>query len=95
MEYFYIYILRCSDNTFYVGHTDNLEKRIAEHQDKIFLHSYTASRLPVKLVFSLASESREEAFLLEHKIKKWSQKKKAALINGNYQLLSYSAKKKF
>lgn len=95
MEYFYVYMLKCADNTYYVGHTDDLKKRLAEHKDKIFLHSYTASRLPVELVFNLSCQTREEAFALEHKIKKWSQNKKEALIAGDYQLVSVCAKKKF
>ena len=58
---FYVYILKCSDNSFYTGHTDNLERRLFEHQQKVQGSCYTASRLPVQLVFQECFPSREEA----------------------------------
>ena len=94
MEYFFVYILKCNDNSYYVGQTDDLEKRIAEHQSGKF-KGYTAKKLPVKLVFSDFFYSREQAFAVEHQIKKWSRKKKEALINGDFALLSLYAKKIF
>ncbi len=83
MLHFYIYILKCSDGTFYTGHTDNLEKRIAEHEDNIY-ECYTSTRLPVKIVFVQEFESRAEAIEAERRIKKWGKRKKDALINRGW-----------
>ena len=91
MNDFFVYILKCNDNSYYVGHTDNLEHRIAEHQSGI-TRSYTSRRLPVKLVYSTVCDSREQAFSMEHQIKGWSRKKKEALIEGNLELLIEYAK---
>ena len=84
---FYAYILRCSDVSYYVGHTDDLEKRMNEHrfgQGCI----YTSSRLPVELVWSQEFASREEAKAAEAQIKGWNRAKKEALIAGRFDLLS-------
>jgi len=87
-----MYILKCSDNMYYVGHTDNIEKRLAEHQAGAF-GGYTSLRLPVKLVFLQMFQSRDEAFIAEHRVKNWSRKKKEALIRGDWnELLSQSKK---
>jgi predicted GIY-YIG superfamily endonuclease len=75
---FYVYILLCADGSYYTGHTDNLEKRIAEHQQGQGA-GYTAKRLPVRVVFSESFASRAEALEAEQKIKKWGKRKKAAL----------------
>lgn len=94
MGYFFVYILKCNDDSYYVGHTDNLEKRVSEHNN-ILYKGYTSSRLPVELVFSHIFESREEAFIIERKIKKWTRTKKEALIKGDFKSLKLNAKKKF
>ena len=91
---FYVYILRCNNNAYYTGHTDDLEKRLIQHQSGNG-SAYTASHLPVRLVFNELFESRDTAFLMEQQIKKWSRLKKEALINGNFKLISQFAKKKF
>ncbi|MGE0206392.1 MAG: GIY-YIG nuclease family protein [Candidatus Babeliales bacterium] len=80
---FYVYILKCSDNSYYTGHTDNIEKRLAEHNDKKYA-SYTSTRLPIELVFLEKFEERVDALIAEQKIKEWSREKKNALINGNW-----------
>ena len=86
MEYFYCYILRCADGSFYTGHTDNLVKRFAEHQAGTF-GGYTSKRLPVERVFSEEFTTRDDAFFAEQKIKKWSRAKKEALIPRKWSLL--------
>ena len=83
MNTFYVYILKCSDNSYYIGHTDDMRKRYSEHLLKKF-SGYTSRRLPIKLVFLQTFNRREEAFLAERKIKKWSRAKKEALINQNW-----------
>jgi len=62
MEYFFIYILRCSDGSYYVGHTDNLDIRIAQRQTA-FYSGYTSKRLPVQLVYTKTFYSRDEALI--------------------------------
>jgi predicted GIY-YIG superfamily endonuclease len=94
MNDFYIYILKCNDNSYYVGHTDNIEKRISEHTINES-DCYTSSRLPVEVVFVKSFGTRDEALAAERQIKKWSRSKKEALIAGNWEKVSVLAKKKF
>jgi predicted GIY-YIG superfamily endonuclease len=77
---FFVYMLLCSDGSYYVGHTGSIEKRISEHEQGIYPCSYTKSRLPVRVVFVQKLATRDEAFRAERKIKKWSRTKKEALI---------------
>ena len=83
---FYVYILRCADGSYYTGHTEDLEKRIAEHHSGVFI-GYTKKRLPVELVFSDELTSRDDALDREKQIKGWSRAKKEALIAGNWARL--------
>lgn len=80
---FYTYLLRCNDGSYYAGHTDNLEARVAQHQSGL-LEGYPAGRLPVQLVWSEAFPTRDEAFAAERRIKGWSRAKKEALIAGDW-----------
>lgn len=83
---FYVYILRCSDGTYYTGHTDDLERRIAQHQTGE-IAGYTQDRRPVDLFWSESFETRAEALASELQIKGWSRKKKEALAAGNWAKL--------
>ncbi len=87
MNHFFVYILKCSNGRFYTGHTDNLELRLSEHKQRKDPKCYTATRLPIQLVFHAVFESREAAFNAEMKIKGWSREKKEALINGDWEEL--------
>jgi putative endonuclease len=80
---FWVYILRCRDNSYYTGHTDNLEKRIVEHQTGE-VEGYTSTRLPVTLVFADEFPTREEALARERQIKGWRRKKKEAMMRGDW-----------
>jgi len=91
----YLYILECSDGTYYTGVSNNLEKRIQEHQSGVNVVAYTYSRRPIKLVYHTVFNDFNQAFEFETKIKKWSSKKKKALINGDFDLLKVLAKKQF
>lgn len=91
---FWVYILQCVGNSYYTGHTDNLEKRIGEHQTGSY-PGYTSNRLPVKLVWSQECATREEALTAEIQIKRWSRKKKEAMIRGDWKSVSLLAKKHF
>ena len=92
MEYGYTYILECSDGSYYVGSTKNLEKRIAQHNAGEGAE-YTKHRLPVKLVYFEECLSIEVAFLREKQIQGWSRKKRQALINNQAEKLPELAKK--
>lgn len=81
---FWVYILRCSDGSYYTGHTDNLEKRLGEHQTGL-CDGYTATRLPMHLAWSQECASREEALAAELRIKGWSRKKKEAMMRGDWK----------
>ena len=76
----YVYMLRCSDSSDFVGHTNDLEHRLAAHE-RGAIEGYTLSRRPVELVFSDQFSTRLEAFHRERQIKGWSRAKKEALIN--------------
>ncbi len=88
---FHAYLLRCNDGSYYTGHTDNLDLRIAQHQTGA-IGGYTAQRLPVRLIWSETFETREEALSAERQIKGWSRAKKQALIDSNWELVSELAK---
>ena len=83
---FWTYMLRCADDSYYVGHTDDLEKRLAQHQDGS-LRGYTAKRRPVTLIYAEVFDSRDEAFLRERQLKGWSRAKKAALASKDWGAL--------
>jgi len=89
---FWVYILQCADNSYYTGHTDNLNQRIGQHNHRAFPSCYTASRLPIKLVYSQPFPTREEALASERQIKGWSRKKKEAMIAGDWKRVSALAR---
>lgn len=80
-----VYILKCSDGSYYTGSTKDLEGRLREHQTGAHPEAYTYSRRPVELVWSEVTESYPEAFQWEHRIKGWSRAKKEALIRGDIE----------
>ncbi|BBE31899.1 hypothetical protein OSSY52_20400 [Tepiditoga spiralis] len=82
----YTYILKCSDGSYYTGSTNDLQKRLIQHQDGNGAN-YTRKRLPVKLVYYEEYSRVDEAFYREKQIQGWSRKKKEALINGCPELL--------
>ena len=95
MPCFFVYMLKCRDQTYYVGQTDDLNKRISQHQNGDCKWSYTYTRRPVELVFAQTLTSRQEAKMAEVKIKDWSRKKKEALMAKDWNEVSRLAKKKF
>ncbi|RLZ07766.1 GIY-YIG nuclease family protein [Faecalibacter macacae] len=94
MKIGYVYILKCSDNTYYTGFTSNLYNRIEEHIQGKYQESYTYKRRPLDLVFYCEFTDFQQAISYEKKIKKWSKLKKEALINGEFDNLRNLAKKK-
>ena len=82
----YMYILKCSNHTYYTGSTKDLNERLAQHQAGEG-SNYTAKNLPIELVYFEEYQRIDFAFHREQQVKKWSQKKKEALINGRPDLL--------
>jgi tRNA/rRNA methyltransferase len=89
---FWAYMLRCADDSFYVGHTDDLDFRIEQHQSGL-IPGYTQKRRPLTLVWSEEFPEQDQAFDAERQIKGWSRLKKQALIDGNRAAVSRLAKK--
>jgi putative endonuclease len=84
---YFVYILLCSDSSYYTGVTNNVYKRFKEHQEKKDPKSYTARRLPLELKYYRTFQYINDAIAYEKKIKRWSRKKKEALINGDFEKL--------
>jgi predicted GIY-YIG superfamily endonuclease len=84
---FFVYMLRCADSSYYIGHTDDLERRMAQHHQGE-LPGYTQTRRPVQLVWSQETATREEALAAERQLKGWSRAKKQALITGDWPRIS-------
>ena len=81
MSNYFVYMLRCADDTLYTGITTDLERRVDEHNNSVKGAKYTRARRPVSLVYSEELESRSEASKREYFIKhKMSRKEKLRLI---------------
>jgi len=89
---YYVYIVECSDQSYYTGVTNNADGRVWEHNNSEDKNSYTYSRRPVVLKFVEVWEDIYGAINREKQIKGWSRKKKEALINGNDNDLSKLSK---
>ncbi|WP_341975826.1 GIY-YIG nuclease family protein [Microbacterium sp. LTA6] len=77
----YVYILRCSDGTLYVGSTRDLGLRLVQHQEGMG-SAYTRRRLPVELIWSADFARIDEAFAWEKRLQGWSHAKRMAFIEG-------------
>jgi tRNA/rRNA methyltransferase len=91
LEY-HTYLLRCSDGKYYVGHTDNLEQRIAQHQSGESA-GFTQTRRPVQLIWAEQFSDREQAFAVERQLKGWGRAKKEALVAGDWDAVRALARK--
>ncbi len=76
-----VYILKCADKTFYTGITNNLERRIKEHNESVLGAKYTKGRRPVHLIYSVKVKNKSEALKKEIKIKKLTREEKIKLID--------------
>ena len=85
-------MLRCSDGSYYVGQTDDIDKRLNEHLCGQGTW-YTRKRLPVQLIFVEPFNSRDNAKQVEAQIKGWSRKKKEALIQQDWRRIKELSKK--
>ena len=89
----YLYILRCSDGSYYCGTArQGLEMRVAEHNSGAY-GGYTAKRRPVALIFSQWFERITDAIAAERQVKGWSRAKKEALIRGDFDALRALSKR--
>ncbi|MEX2648243.1 MAG: GIY-YIG nuclease family protein [Alphaproteobacteria bacterium] len=84
---FWVYMLRCADSSFYVGHTDDLESRVAQHQSGS-IPGWTERRRPVDLVHAAEFPTRVEALSAGRQIRGWRRAKKEALIAGDWAAIS-------
>jgi putative endonuclease len=79
----FAYIVECSDGSYYVGSTWDLERRIGEHNEGLGAQ-YTRRRRPVRLVWSVQLNRIDEAFRVEKQVQGWGRAKRQALIDGRY-----------
>ena len=89
---YFVYILKCIDGSYYTGVTNNLERRLAEHNSGDSITSYTFNRRTLLLVFSQQYSDIKQAIALEKQIKGWSRKKKEAFINEEWDNLKQLSK---
>ena len=87
----FFYILRCADNSLYVGHTDDLPSRVKTHNEARG-GTYTAQRRPVRVVYSETYDTTAAAIARERQVKRWTRSKKDALIAGDHDLLKRLSK---
>ena len=87
MDNYTVYILRCSDGSYYTGVTNDINRRVLEHQNCEDPTSYTFRKRPVKLVFTEYYHDVNQAIAFEKQIKGWRRAKKEALINGEWEKL--------
>jgi putative endonuclease len=90
---FWAYILHCNAGRLYVGHTDDLERRVAQHEAGA-LPGFTRAFAPVNLIWSQEFATRVEALAAERQIKGWSRAKKLALVRDDWDKISRLAKSK-
>ena len=86
-KFLYVYILKCADDSYYVGVTNDVELRVAQHSSGANETSYTNSRLPVELVYVEQYADCNLAIAREKQIKGWTRAKKKALVDENWDKL--------
>ncbi len=89
----WVYMLRCSDNSYYVGSTGMLEQRLQEHADGKGAQ-YTRRRLPVELAWAEEFDSVADAYAMEKRIQGWSRAKREALIAGDWDAIRAAARRR-
>lgn len=94
MKIYSVYILECSDKSFYVGLSNDLSRRIEEHKFGLNKKCYTYRKRPVKLIYFEEFNDVYQAISREKQIKGWGRVKKMALISGNYDHLPKLAERK-
>ncbi len=87
MKTMYVYIVECSDKKYYTGVTNDIERRLLEHNEGIDKKSFTYTRRPVKLVYCEKFIDPNQAIEFEKQVKGWSRAKKQALIKRDWETL--------
>ena len=87
VKLFWVYMLLCADGSYYIGVTNDVERRVGQHNAGEMLGCYTSTRRPVKLVYATDFRNANDAINWEKQIKRWSRAKKAALARGDYEEL--------
>jgi putative endonuclease len=87
MRIYYVYMLRCFDGTFYIGITNDLERRYGEHVSGHNPKCYTAMRRPLGLVYAGEFDRPLDAIAFEKQLKGWSHRKKRAFAERDWPLL--------
>ncbi len=87
MKTYWVYMVLCSDASYYVGITNDVERRLWEHNEGIDIHCYTFTRRPVQLVHASDFSDPNAAIKWEKQLKGWSRKKKDALVHGHWEKL--------
>jgi len=87
MKFYYTYIVECLDKSYYTGITNNLERRINEHNLGTLKSAYTYDKRPVTLVWFETFSDVNQAIMMEKKVKGWSRRKKEALIKEDWEKL--------
>jgi putative endonuclease len=90
---FYVYILRCADQSLYVGQTCNINRRVETHNAERGA-AFTSKRRPVKLVYAESHDTETAAVRRERQLKRWTREKKEALIRGDVDLLRALSKRR-
>ena len=91
MRFYFVYIVKCSDGSYYTGFTNNLERRLGEHQSGKNKDSYTFDKRPLELVWFESFNDVLDAIATEKRIKGWTRRKKEALIAEDWdKLVLYS-----
>jgi len=93
MKRFQVYFLECSDGTIYTGVTSQLHIRLWQHETGFYPESYTAKRLPVRLLGHIPFPNAIDAIHFEKQVKKWRASKKRAIALGNVLDVHFLAKK--
>ena len=87
MKSYFVYILKCCDNSYYTGFTNDLERRLQEHQSGRNKDCYTFNITPIELMWFETFNDVLDAIATEKRIKGWSRIKKEALINNDWDKL--------
>jgi putative endonuclease len=89
---YYVYIVRCSDGFYYTGVTNDLDRRLEEHNSGIHPGSFTYPRRPVELMYAQVFSDIHQAIAWEKQLKGWSRKKKEALFRDDWNMIVELAK---
>jgi len=92
MDGYFVYMIFCRDGSYYVGVTNDVERRVWEHNEGLDDESYTYSRRPVVLAYSTSFDNIGAAIDWEKKLKRWSHRKKSALARGDWKMIGKLAK---